>query len=247
MRRQSVSGLSLVVRADREEAALWRRCKADGDADAREALFARYAGLARSIAHRQFQARPRQGVDFGDVLQYAHEGLLQAIDRFDPWRAHRFAAYARARIAGQISNGLAAMTEANAQYDARRRAEQDRLRSLANRGEGTPESPLAALSEIAVGLALGLMLERGGDAGITAIADETPSAYDSLAWRQLIVKLDDAVDRLPPREAMIVRQHYANAVSFTALATLLGCSKGRVSQLHRQALERLRQDLKSYR
>ena len=70
--------------------------------------------------------------------------------------------------------------------------------------------------------------------------DRRPNAYESLAWRQLNAQLDREIDRLPEREAAIIRQHYENGVSFSQIAQLLDLSKGRVSQLHAHALAKLR-------
>ena len=49
---------------------------------------------------------------------------------------------------------------------------------------------------------------------------------------------------LPARERDILRHHYIDGVGFDQLAVLLGVSKGRVSQLHRSALDLLRKRLR---
>ena len=49
------------------------------------------------------------------------------------------------------------------------------------------------------------------------------------------------VERLPARERDIVHQHYFHEREFQAIARDLGVTKGRVSQLHSQALRRIAQ------
>src|SRR5690606_26492954 len=134
------------------------------------------------------------------------------------------------------------------QASYRRRAERDRLRSLSADAaqNDTGEDPLQALSRLAATLVLGLMLDEGAQ-NPDAIADSAPSAYDSLALRELQHCLWQQVDSLSEREAFVLRQHYAKDVSFTVIAELLGVSKGRVSQIHRQALLRLRSQLAKFR
>jgi RNA polymerase sigma factor for flagellar operon FliA len=170
--------------------------------------------------------------------QFAYEGLLHAIDRFDPLRGIPFGAYARRRIIGSIADGTAQMTEMDAQYSYRRRAEKDRARSLSV--DAATADPLRALADLATGLAIGLMLEGTSLIEPSDGADHRPNAYESLAWRELQALITREIGRLPERESVIIRQHYENGVSFTHIAQLLGLSKGRVSQLHASAVARLR-------
>jgi RNA polymerase sigma factor FliA len=51
------------------------------------------------------------------------------------------------------------------------------------------------------------------------------------------------VARLPERDQKIVHYHYFNGMRFEQIAELLGVSKPRVSQLHRGALTKLRDEL----
>jgi RNA polymerase sigma factor for flagellar operon FliA len=48
---------------------------------------------------------------------------------------------------------------------------------------------------------------------------------------------------LPERERSIVTLHYFHYLPFVEIAARLGVSKGRISQLHRRALEMLRESL----
>ena len=236
MRRRG--GIEVVLVPPRVEASLWRRLRYESEAACRSQLFDRYRSLARSIALRQLRARVRDGVERGDLEQFAYEGLLQAIDRYDPLRGAPFGAFARPRIQGSVASGAAALTEANARSSFRRRVEIERLHSL-HSGDVIPDA-LAALSALVTDLAIGLMLEGTGLFAPDEAADHRPDAYESLAWRELQALLADAVERLPEREATIVRQHYFQGVAFTHIAAMLGITKGRVSQLHRAALASLR-------
>lgn len=232
------AGLDLLLMPPRVEASLWRRFRFERELRCREQIFTRYRGLARSIAVRQLNGRPRNGIEQGDVEQFAYEGLLHAIDRFDPLQGVPFGAFARRRIMGSIADGASRMTEVDARYSYRRRVENERARSIGI--DAAAADPLRALADLATGLAIGLMLEGTSLVEPTGGVDDRPNAYESLAWRELQALIAREIGRLPDREAVIVRQHYENGISFTHIAQLLGLSKGRVSQLHASALTKLR-------
>ncbi|MEI9851960.1 MAG: sigma-70 family RNA polymerase sigma factor [Sphingomonas sp.] len=239
MRRRRPSGIELLLVPRRVEASLWRRLRFERELGCREQIFTRYRGFASSIAARQLRGLPPTGIELGDMEHFAYEGLLQAIDRFDPLRGRPFGAFARRRIVGSIADGATRMDEIGAQYGYRRRVENERARSLAAQAPAEA-SPLRALAGLAAGLALGLMLEGTNLIEPENGADHRPNAYESLAWRQLQAQIAQEVAGLPEREAIVIRQHYENGICFTHIAQLLGLTKGRISQLHASALAKLR-------
>lgn len=232
--------MDFLFRPERVEASLWRKHAAERSTETGRRLFDHYRRFAERLAMAQFARRPPGNFDRGDLRQLAYEALLHAIQRFDPARGVPFEAFARIRIDGHVNNGLAQSSEAAAQYNFRQRAERDRLRSLQDGLDPKAEDPLAALSSLSASIAIGLLLEAGADQTIEAIPDPAPSAYDSLAWNELVGRAHSLIDMLPEREAFVMRQHYRHDVSFQQIAALMGVTKGRVSQIHRAALQRLR-------
>ena len=90
-----------------------------------------------------------------------------------------------------------------------------------------------------------LMLEGTGlfvpqEDGQGEVSLNPKTAYDSLVWKEMITQLKTELERLPEREQAILHKHYIDGVSFDGLSSLLGISKGRISQLHRAALLVLR-------
>lgn len=234
-------GLDLLVDPKRAEALLWTRLRFERRQEAREPLFNRYAGFARSIALR---LRPwGQAANVRDAEQWAYSGLLEAIDSYDPLRGSPFRAYAKPRITGSVRDGFARSGEIEAQWAHRRRQESERLRSLKRRERSEPEDPIEALGAIAACLAIGLMLDGTRMMGDDDSPDPAPSAYDSLAWRQTHALLAREVERLSSSEAIVIKQHYVNGLTFAQVAELMGLSRGRISQLHSAALGKLRKRL----
>lgn len=234
------AGAAEAARAD-EEAVWWTQLRA-GDSAARERLFTRHAEFARRIAARRYRERSYGDLDRRDLEQWAYAGLLEAIDRFDPARGVPFRGFAARRITGAVLDGLAKSSEVREQAAFQHRIRAERARSLASETTDTDsiEAALKALTDLAVGLALGFMLEAKGMVVAPGEVDERPNGYDSLAWKETTTRLAREVAALAPRERTILTQHYQHGVAFDQLALLLGVSKGRVSQLHRAALETLR-------
>lgn len=240
------SGLALLVQPEREEASLWRRFSSTQEGRLRESLFDRYRRFARHLANRHARRQHFDADRVLDLEQLAYRGLLEAIDRFDPARGAPFIAFAKARIVGSIQDGLAQLDELGAQQRFQRRLERERMASLVSE-RGKEKSALQELADIVAELALGLMLdaeERREPDGLAGIAH---NGFDSLAWRETKSFLHIRVTELPEPEQTIIRQHYQNDLLFSQIATMLGLSKGRVSQLHKAALEKLRKSMRPIR
>ena len=226
------------------EAELWARLKTSERERARARLFELHAPFARQIARRRFGLRTGADIEYPDLCQLAYVGLLEAIDRFDPGRGPPFQAFAARRIQGSILDGLSTMNELRQQSSFRRRISAERLRSL-QEGEA-PLSPanlgeaLRLIEGLAVGLALGVMLEGSGLYQDGEGQDPAPNPYESLAWSDMARRLRDAMASLPERERLVVRSHYLEDMDFTQIALILGVGKARVSQIHKAALGSLR-------
>jgi RNA polymerase sigma factor for flagellar operon FliA len=237
------------VELSEEEAALWTAFRATKSTEAREQLFAHYAGFAASVARRHMRDGARD-VEYGDLRQLAFVGLLEALERFDPSQGAPFRSYAAHRISGSIRDGIRRVSEYREQLSWRRRVRRERLKSLSNKptDHASTADALEELAEIAVGLALGFMLE---DTGLihkqdAAEGSSSSNGYESLAWKEVIEHLHAEICTLTSREQSILRLHYLEGVGFDQLASMFSITKGRVSQLHKAALGQLRKRLRQH-
>ncbi|HEY5723952.1 MAG TPA: sigma-70 family RNA polymerase sigma factor [Allosphingosinicella sp.] len=240
--------LAQSVRAvpEEEEQALWRAVPGKDGAAARQKLFSIHLPFARRIASRHFLDRTSGDLEFADLFQLACAGLLEAIDLFDPGRGVPFRGYAARRIGGSVIDGIARTSEVREQISFRNRVRRERLRSLApDRDPDHMDAgrAVAALAEIAVGMALGFMLEGTGLYLPENAPDSRSNAYESLAWKELVGRVGAEVGRLPKREQDVIRHHYAEGLCFDRIGSLLGLSRSRVSQLHGSALALIRKRL----
>ena len=229
-----------------EEASLWQAFKREGSRKARETLFDRHAVFAQSIARRLHREQSQGDLELSDLRQLAFAGLLEALDSFEPSYGTPFRAFAAHRVAGSVRDGIGRLSEVREQIAWRRRARRERLRSLA-KGDGRGGlTSVERLAELAMGLALGFMLEDTGLFMQEERGASAATAYDSLAWKETVARMHEELSALSEREQTILRQHYIQGVGFEEVASLLGLSKGRISQIHRAALAVLRKRMREH-
>jgi RNA polymerase sigma factor FliA len=238
--------MDLAGSATPQEAALWQRLRDSGDASARDALLALHLPYARVVAKVYYSKRYHDEIEFGDYLQYASVGMLEALERYDPARGVQFRTFAARRMHGAILNGLERLTEKQQQIAARQRLRAERLQDLkalaAQEGGSAPQGAqqlLRYVSDVGIGLALCWMLDGTSMVDASEASASIPF-YQSVAVRQLRERLLQAVESLPVQERTVVRSHYLQEMPFEEIAAMLRLSKGRISQIHKQALLRLR-------
>ncbi len=188
---------------------LWKDFNQQRSQETRNLLFDHYLPLSRKIAKILYARRGGLEVEFVDYLQQAAQGLIEAIDRFDPTRGVAFEAYAAVRIRGAVLNSLTAMSEKYAQLSLRKRLHQERVESLTEQmqaGEHGARDSFRELADLTVGLAISYMLEGTGLVG----AETSPlaggrDAYSSVEQRQLADSLRRLVEALPERERTVVQ------------------------------------------
>lgn len=217
---------------DQEEAGLWKSWTAQRDASARDALVHRHQAWARLVARDVYAKTYWRQADWTDYVQNAMVGLLEAMDRFDPEHGVEFRAYARHRVRGAVFNGLrdASMIPTSRAGDLL----MERSTSLSEE-ESDSDSALQRFSDWVVGLGVGFLLESSAD---DDAATNTP--YASAVKAESVRRVRAALGALPANERRIIGSHYLKHIAFIDIAEDMGLTKGRISQLHHQAIRRMR-------
>jgi RNA polymerase sigma factor for flagellar operon FliA len=225
-----------------EPAALWQAYRHGRDESLRQRLVGRYLEFARMLAARMYARRTYEGLEFDDYLQFARLGLMEAVDRYDDGLGAKFETFAAHRINGAILNGIATYSEVQEQVAARRRIDAERIEGLHGDApdRADPAALFAYLADLAVGVAVGLALEGTGMVQ-DAAAMYGVQPYDGLALRQLRARLKEALAALPERQRKVLSWHYLEQRPFDEIGAALGVTRGRVSQLHKEALASLRE------
>lgn len=236
---------------DERVEALWKTYRRTSDIEARNALIETYLPLCRAIAAGLCAHRGGLQAEYLEYVQMATLGLIDAVDHYDPGQGGRFEAYAAPRVRGAVLNGLRSLSERHEQVSLKKRLHRQRLASLRERSESRRESTAEAgahedlferLSRLTLGLAIGYMLE-GTNMMVDVHRSPMPHQefYDSAAFKERREQVHRLVKSLPTQERRVLEYHYLQGLTFVEVARLLDLSTGRVSQLHRQALEHLRE------
>lgn len=241
---------------DTGEDELWARWRSHGDAQARQTLIERHLPYARTVAARYYARRIHDEIEFGDYFQLASLAMVESVDRYLPDQGAQFRTFAARRMHGAILDGLEKLTEKQQQVAVRQRLERERLDaaklSAQERVDGSRSAAAARedelfayLAEVGIGLALGVLLEETGmfDRDACGAATDADQHYKRIEMTQLKSRLATLVDGLPATHRSVLQWHYRHDQSFVDIALRLDLSRGRVSQIHKQALELLRRAL----
>lgn len=226
---------------DSDEQILWQRWQQERSHSARDALVVHYSPWARLVARDVYMRVYLLKDAWHDCVQNALLGLMEAIERFDVSRGVSFRPFARLRVRGAVFDGLRVLRETHVELgqalQSRQGLPQERVDSLQEDEGG---DALEAFIATTVGLGLGFLLDMQSMPGTTDPSD----AYAELEKAELSQAVSESLDRLPERERAIVVLHYYHQLSFVDIASRLGVTKGRVSQLHKRALQQLRSCLR---
>ncbi|WP_440534026.1 sigma-70 family RNA polymerase sigma factor [Variovorax sp. YR566] len=243
---------------------LWQRWREKGDEGARAQLIEHHLPYARMMAATVYGRRTHNDVEFADYLQLARIGLIEAVDRFDPAQGAQFRTFAARRVQGAILNGLPRLTEKNQQISTMMRLRHERLEAIkeaasedvSTNNESAPSDPASSrdaeklfryLAEVGIGIALGVLLEDTGMVDAEAFDSDGHSPSPEVSYfrkseiHQLRNVLRGLVDQLNDRQKTVIRYHYLQEISFSEIASSMNLTRGRVSQLHREGLLRLRE------
>jgi len=231
-------------------------------AEDQQLLVMRYAPVVRRIA----RSLPRDPglLEFEDAVGYGMCGLVEAVRHYRPVGTGNFEAYAVKRIKGAMLDALrrADRLTRTMRHKAQlvQRAEAELTASLGRRpspeevaahlGMSRAQYDDAASNSRWITVSLDLLLAPDQDGGASASV-ESPTADEDIDFtrafdrRELRAELVEAIGALPERERLVVSLYYVEQLSMKDVAVVLGVSETRASQLHWQALRRLRNALRS--
>ena len=226
---------------------------------AQEHLIRANARLVISVAKKYIG----RGVPFLDLIQEGNIGLIRATRKFDWRRGHKFSTYATWWIRQAVSRAVADQgrtirvpVHMGDQLNRMRRVQlrltqelgrEPSIDEIAIGMETTPDK-IENLLEIARRpVSLETPIDEEGDSTFGDFVEDvnSPAPAEEVATNLLHEQLKTALDRLPAREAQILRLRYGledgRVYTLEEVGQAIGVTRERVRQLEAQALNRLRQ------
>ncbi len=215
-----------------------------------EEIVRHYAPKIRFLALRLKSKLPRN-VELNEMISSGTLGLMEALGKFRPQMGIRFETYAEKRIRGAMLDELRRLDWFPRSLRQRVRAIDEALRHVElTHGRQATEEELHELTgidmhEVRQGLeAMQSQLWLSLDAIEDTMAGDGPDAggepYSDTARRELVERVAPLVERLTPKEKLVLSLYYTDGMNMRETAEIMGITEGRVSQLHSQALNRLR-------
>ena len=223
------------------------RLAQSGDREAGEMLVNENSGLIWSVA-RRFMGR---GTETDDLYQLGCLGFLKAVDGFDPEFGTQFSTYAVPKIAGEIRRFLrddgtvkvsrslkeqAATIKSIRSHLINALGREPTIQEISRQTGFTPEE--IAMAETATSCTESIHRELGEDGfSLENILTDTESE-EKLLER---ISLNQAIEKLPEREATVIKLRYYHSLTQDRVSKVLGVSQVQVSRIEKKALAHLRE------
>jgi RNA polymerase sigma factor for flagellar operon FliA len=212
--------------------------------------YEKFRPLVRRTAMRLARRVPAS-IAVADLVGYGWIGLMEAYQRSDAKMPNEeFEAYALYRVRGAMLDYLRTLdpTTRDLRRASRRVAQGIRVLS-AKLGREPEEEEIARELQLDVP-AYRALLEKIGAAGMARlelldvdnldVATNTESVEDEIAKKRLADAVATAIEGLPQKLAQVLALYYQEGCTLRQIGMVLGVSESRVSQLHTEAIHRLR-------
>jgi RNA polymerase sigma factor for flagellar operon FliA len=227
----------------------------------KEELIREYSPLIKFIAQK-IAVRLPPNIELDDLMSAGSIGLMDAIDKWDPTRDNKFKTYAEFRIRGAMLDELRSQ-------DWVPRSVRDKSKAL-DRAVAALEIEIGRVpSEEEVSTKLNMPIEEFhslvnqvrpvsllsiddqptfSDSDKKSIANLLEGAKSGNPFNQLNLKVvkdvvAKAIEELPERQRLVLSLYYFEDLNLKEIGQVLQVTESRVSQLHAQAVIRLRAKL----
>jgi RNA polymerase sigma factor for flagellar operon FliA len=206
---------------------------------------------------------PEQGIlQREDLYQYGIIGLIDALDRYDEKFGVKFGTYAYHRIYGEIMDAIRKLGVLNREQirfvkkihdsiaDLRSRfAREPTVREVCDYADITPQDYYAVeqLNNLNFTLSIDEKVYENSDGTIIrrdVIPDDNQETPERVFERKEIKnQLKSIIKRLPEKQRVILALYYYEELTLADIGKVLGVSESRVSQILKQTLIDIRQEI----
>ncbi len=241
-----------------ESTTLWEDFQEAGSQDARDALLTKHLRLVHHVA-RQLMKTSRLDAEFDELVSAGTIGLIKAVENFEPARGLAFSTFAAPRIRGAILDDFRRRDHAPRSIRRKQRdLSQAREHLMASLDRAPTDEELAKEmgievdklwkwkrdTERAVHVSLDRPLDPSAPRSTTPeqiITDETGDDIEgTIGFGEEVGILRDEILKLKEQERIVLSLYYFEELKLHEIATVLGVTESRISQIRSKAVKSLR-------
>jgi len=229
---------------------LWERYSKRRTAAIKKELVLSYLNLVK-FAARAIILPPRCVFSIDDLISIGIIGLSEAIERFDPYRGVKFETYASQRIRGIMLDEIR-------KVDWLPRSIRDKYKkawkSLSELdmdtvdGERYTQAINMTVREfdkikgyLANSETVSLTKSIGDDMTLEDVISSDSEVVERFEDEELKEQLVKTLKQLPERDRMVITLYYYEELTFKEIGKALGISESRVSQIHSEVIEKVKE------
>ncbi len=193
-----------------------------------------------------------------DMISAAMVGLVDAANKFDPAKGVKFKTFAEYRVRGAILDEMRKLDWfSRSMRDKQNHLTQTMLRLERTLGRSPDEEEMAADMGLTLDGYRDLLIEVShlGCVSLHETLDHTeegrsfldslediggPAPADLIEKEEMTRLMAEILEELSEKERLVIALYYYEELTQKEIAEVLGVSEGRISQLHSQALLKLR-------
>jgi RNA polymerase sigma factor for flagellar operon FliA len=230
------------------------------DSAYRDQLISEYLPYVKRIVHRIAVHLPST-IDIDDLMNVGVIGLIQAVDRYDPRRDNKFMTYAVFRIKGAVLSELRSR-------DFLSRSNRRKIRDLENTylrleqklGREVDDGEIAQEMGVSVDQVyrtkqmsnisfisfeeLGYSSRDEKEKLMSYLVDNDDDALTLTRLKEIKEAMARSIEQLPEKERLVISLYYIEELTMKETGKVLNITESRVSQIHSQAVRRLRTKLR---
>lgn len=220
-----------------------------------------YTPLVKRIAHHLLMKLPSSVIQAEDLLQAGMIGLVEAARNFDATKGAAFVTYAGIRIRGAMLDEIRKNDWAPRSVHKNTRLVAKATRAIENAtGRDARDNDVAKNLGISLNEFHQIVMDASSvkifafeDLGVNEEAIDSPthnsiiSPLDNLQRDDFKKKLALEIAKLPDREKLVIALYYDEELNLREVGEVLGVSESRISQIHSQAMDRLKSRLVNWR
>lgn len=233
------------------------------DSKTKDEIIVEYAPLIRYIAQK-IAARLPSNIELDDLISCGVIGLMDAIDKFDPSRDNKFKTYAEFRIRGAILDELRAQDWVPRSVREKAKLVERAYQKL--EGElGRPATDDEMCKELncsqeefhdllnkAKSVSLlniddSASFNRGDKKLMMGLLENRRSSnpFAAVNYKKSRERIKEGIKSLPEKQRLVLSLYYYEDLNLKEIGQVLDVTESRVSQLHTQAIIKLKGKLKN--